>query len=167
MAGRHTADTWWWILIALLVLWPVMILFLMPGGGPLLGPFWFWFWLLMLAGLGILLSLGRRDPVPPTAETGPRMLPTSEQPAVVREVMRVDVATEQPEGTRIFRGRLNQPAATAYARLRTALGDETVPLLQQDDTAPAAIVLMSKPVARTAIDRPIRPWVHWLLAIRC
>ncbi len=161
MAGRHTADTWWWVLMALLVLWPLMLLFMMPGGGPLLGPFWFW--LLMLVGLWVLLHVGRHDPVPATGETGPRMLPAAEQPAVVREVMRVDVATEQSEGTRIFRGRLNQPAAAAYARLRTALGDDTVPLLQQDDTAPAAIVLMPKPAARTAIERPIRPWVHWLL----
>jgi len=161
MARRHTTDTWWWVLLVLLVLWPLMMLFMMPGGGLLVGPFWFW--LFLLVGLSILLGIGGHQPVPATEDTGPRMLPEPEQPAVVREVMRVDVATEQPSGTRIFRGRLNQNAESAYARLRAGLGGDTVPLLQQDETAPAAIVLVPTPVGRATIERPIRPWVHWLL----
>jgi membrane-associated protease RseP (regulator of RpoE activity) len=79
--------------------------------------------------------------------------------------MRVDVATEQPEGTRIFRGRLNQSPESAYTRLRTALGGDTVPLLQEDPSAPAAIVLMPKPVEREMLERPVRPWVHWSLFV--
>jgi hypothetical protein len=128
MARRHTADTWWWVLVVLLVLWPVMMIFMMPGGPGVIGPFWFW--LVLIVALWTLLAIGGREPVPVAEETGPRLLHEPEQPAVVREVMRVDVATEQPEGTRIFRGRLNQPADSAYARLRTALGGDTVPLLQ-------------------------------------
>jgi len=161
MARRHTADTWWWVLVVLLVLWPVMMIFMMPGGSAFIGPSWFW--LVLLVSFWLLLGIGGRGPVPVTEETGPRMLHEPEQPAVVREVMRVDVATEQPEGTRIFRGRLNQPAESAYARLRTTLGGDTIPLLQQDDTAPAAIVLMPKSVERTAVTRPVRPWLHWLM----
>ena len=161
MARRHTVDTWWWVLVVLLVLWPMMMIFMMPGGPGVIGPSWFW--LVLLVCLWVLLGIGGRRPVPVTEETGPRMLHEPEQPTVVREVMRVDVATEQPDGTRIFRGRLNQPADSVYARLRTALGGDTVPLLQQDETAPAAIVLMPKPVERKALERPVRPWVHWLL----
>lgn len=161
MARRHTADTWWWVVVALLVLWPLMMLFMMPGGGLAVGPLWFW--LILLVCLWILMGIGGHEPAPATGETGPRMLPEAEQPAAVREVMRVEVATEHPEGARIFRGRLNQPADSAYARLRTALGADTVPLLQPDETAAAAIVLMPKPAPRTALERPIRPWVHWLL----
>jgi membrane-associated protease RseP (regulator of RpoE activity) len=161
MARRHTADTWWWVVVALLVLWPLMMLFMMPGGGLAVGPLWFW--LILLVCFWILMGIGGHEPAPATVETGPRMLPEAEQPAAVREVMRVEVATEHPEGARIFRGRLNQPADSAYARLRTALGADTVPLVQQDETAPAAIVLMPKRAARTALERPIRAWVHWLL----
>jgi membrane-associated protease RseP (regulator of RpoE activity) len=140
-----------------------MMLFMMPGGGLLVGPFWFW--LLLIACVWILLGIGGSEPVPATEETGPRMLHEAEQPAVVREVMRVDVATEQPEGTRIFRGRLKQPAESAYARLRAGVGGATVPLLQQDETAPAAIVLMPTPVERATLAHPIRPGVHWLLFV--
>jgi membrane-associated protease RseP (regulator of RpoE activity) len=149
------------VLVVLLVLWPVMMIFMMAGGPGVVGPFWFW--LVLLVCLWVLLGIGRGGPVAVTEETGPRMLHEPDQPAVVREVMRVDVATEHPEGARIFRGRLNQPADSAYARLRSALGGDAVPLLQQDETAPAAIVLIPKPVERTALERPIRPWVHWLL----
>ena len=163
MARRHTGDTWWWVLIVLLVLWPVMMIFMRPGGGLLLGPLWFW--LLLLVCFWILLGIGGREAKIATEETGPRMLPEAEQPAVVREVMRVDVATEQSEGIRIFRGRLNLPADSAYARLRTALGGETVPLLQEDASAPAALVLMPRPAERQTLERPIRPWVHWLLFV--
>ncbi len=70
--------------MALLVLWPLMMLFMMPGGGPLLDPVWFG--LLMLVGLWILVYVGRHAPVPATGETGPRMLSAPEQPAVVREL---------------------------------------------------------------------------------
>lgn len=162
MTRRHAADTWWWVLVSLLVLWPLMMLFMMPGGGGLVvGPLWFW--LILLVCVGILLGLGWREPVAAAEEPGPRMLHEAEQPAVVREVMRVDVATEGPEGTQIFRGRLTQPAESAFARLRAALGGGTVPSLQHDQSAPATIVLVPAPLDRAAIDRPIRPWVHWLL----
>ena len=161
MARRHTADTWWWVLVVLLVLWPMMMIFMMPGGPGVIGPLWFW--LVLLVSLGILLGIGGGGRVPVTEESGPRMLHESEQPAVVREVMRVDVATEQPEGTRIFRGRLNQSADSAYARLRSVLSGDTVPLLRPDETASAAIVLSPKPVEGHAVERPVRLWVHWLL----
>jgi membrane-associated protease RseP (regulator of RpoE activity) len=161
MARSHARDTWWWVLIALLVLWPLMTIFMRPAGTVVISPVWFW--LLLLVSLWILLGIGRGERAPIVEEKGPRMLPEVEQPAVVREVMRVDVATEQPAGTRIFRGRLNEPPDTAYARLRTALGGETWPLLQQDDTAPATIVLVPAPRERERLERPIRPWVHWLL----
>ncbi len=160
MAHRHSADTWWWVVVSLLVLWPLMMLFMMPGGGLLAGPLWFW--LLMLLSIWLLVGIRGREAAT-VEETAPRMLQEAEQPAVVREVMRVDVATEQPEGLQIFRGRLTQPAEAAYARLRSALGQDTVPLLQEDDTAPATIVLMPAAVERAARERPIRPWVHWLL----
>jgi hypothetical protein len=160
MARRHTADTWWWVIVALIVLWPLMMLFMMPGGGVLFGPFWFW--LILITCVWILLGIGGRE-VPVAEQTGPRMMYEAEQPALVREVMRVDVATEQPEGTRVFRGRLKESADAAYARLRRGFGNDTVPLLQEDASAPAAIVLMPTPVERATLEHPIRPWVHWLL----
>ena len=65
---------------------------------------------LMLRGCGGMTAGGGCDM---HTESGPRMLPESEQPEAVRAVMRVDVATEQPDGTRTFRGRLRAPAETA------------------------------------------------------
>ena len=160
MPKRQAGDTWWWILAVLLMLWPVMLVFLTPGrsGGP--APLWFWSALLLCAWM--LMAMGGRER-PPVEDIGPRVLQEREQPALVRELMRVDAATEEPDGTQTFRGRLTQSADAAYARLRSAFGRETVPLLQEDPSSPAAIVLIPAPVERAALRREIRPWVHWLL----
>jgi hypothetical protein len=91
------------------------------------------------------------------------MVGEEQQPAAVREVMSVHVATESPEGVRMFRGRLRESAETAYATLKRAFGANTVPLLQEDEESGAAIVLMPRPVEREALEHPVRPWVHWLL----
>lgn len=161
MARRHRDESWWWLVIVLLVLWPLMAVFMMPGRGLMIAPIWFW--LLLLACLWLLLGIGGRDPAHAAEKASPRMLSEAEQPEAVREVMRVDVATEQPEGTRIFRGRLKQSAEATYGRLRATVGPDTVPLLQEDESSSAAIMLMPAPVERAALERPIRPWVHWLL----
>lgn len=161
MKDTRRTDTSWWLLIVLLVLLPLAVLFLTPAGALIAGPFWFW--LVLLICFWALMSMAPAAPRPEATESGPRMLPESEQPETVRAVMRVDVATEQPDGTRTFRGRLRESAETAYARLRAGSPSGLVPLLQEDESAPAAILLVPKDVERETLERPVRPWIHWLL----
>lgn len=162
MSGRtDRADVGWWILLIICVLLPLTVIFLMPAGALVAGPVWFW--LTALLCLWFLLAMMPAERKTEPAPAGPRILPESELPEIVRDVMRVDLATEQPEGIRIFRGRLKQSADSVYMRLRGAFARDTVPLLQEDPTAPAAIVLMPRSVERETLERPVRPWVNWLL----
>ena len=124
-----------------------------------------WFWLAVLVCFWLIAAMAGM----PEAETtgseasGRRMLSETEQPEAVREVMTVNVATEDAKGVRVFRGRLKQPGASAHERLRRTLGGQSVPLLQQDDEMDAALVLMPRSGGGQRIGQPIRPWVHWLL----
>jgi membrane-associated protease RseP (regulator of RpoE activity) len=91
-----------------------------------------------------------------------RPLELDEQPASIREVMEVRDATEV-DGVRVFRGYLRESAATVYNKLKSAFADRTVPLIQADPKEGAAIVLMPRPVEQARLERPVRPWLHWLL----
>lgn len=96
------------------------------------------------------------------AEVQPRVLPDEDQPEVVKEVMSVRFAAEEG-GVRTFHGRLREPADTAYDKLKHAFAAQTVPLLQEDERHGAVIALLPRPVEEAALERPTRPWVHWLL----
>ena len=152
------------ILLVLSLLAPLVILLLLPGGTWLTGGLWFWLILLVCLWMMwmVLAPAGRTMAEAPAEDLGPRMLHPDEQPAVVRDVMDVRVATEEG-GVSVFRGRLREPAEQAHARLRQELSDRTVPLLQQDEQFGTAVVLMPRPVEEAALERPTRPWLHWLL----
>lgn len=155
-------GTWSRLLWVLLFLIPVIVLFLAPAAAPL--AVGVWFWLALLVCVWLIAAMAGMPQAEPTAEgAGPRMLPETEQPDAVKEVMSVNVATEDADGVRLFRGRLRLSAASAHERLRRAFGGQSVPLLQQDDEMEAALVLMPGTAEKSPVDRRIKPWVHWLL----
>lgn len=155
-------GTWSRLLWVLLFLIPVIVLFLAPAAAPL--AVGVWFWLALLVCFWLIAAMAGMPQAELTAEgAGPRMLPETEQPEAVKEVMSVNVATEDADGVRLFRGRLRLSAASAHERLRRAFGGQSVPLLQQDDEMEAALVLMPGTAEKSRVDRRIRPWVHWLL----
>jgi membrane-associated protease RseP (regulator of RpoE activity) len=140
---------------------PFIVLFLAPAAAPLAAGMWFWIALLVCFWL-IAAIAGMPEAEPEPEGSGPRMIPDTAQPDVIKEVMSVNVATEDDAGIRTFRGRLRVPAEAAHGQLRRAFGDQSVPLLQEDDETEAAVVLMPGHAGRRR-DQPIRPWVHWLL----
>lgn len=157
---RQQNQLWSRLLWILLLLLPLAILFLTPGGGLVRGAIWFWltfllsFWLIWT----ILGSPKERR----ASEPEMRMLDDNEEPEVIREVMGGHVATEE-QGIKVFRGRLAVPAASAYQKLKLALRGKAVPMVLEDDRAGAAIVLMPDAGGDALRERPVRPWVHWLL----
>lgn len=155
-------SPWWMqVILVLLLVAPLILLLLLPGGSWLTGGMWLW--IILLLCLWIIWMVAAPMPMAEEAEeVGPRMLSEAEQPEVVRELMNVRMALEEG-GTRIFRGRLRQPAESAFQRLQQELSPQTVPLLQQDEQFGSAIVLMPKPVEQATLERPTRPWLHWTL----
>ncbi|RUL87035.1 site-2 protease family protein [Tautonia sociabilis] len=147
------------LLMILCILMPVMVLFLLPAGGILGGGLLFWVGLLVTFWLISMLS-------GPIAESEPvmtaRVLTSDDQPAVVKEVMDVGLA-EEVAGVRIFRGRLREPAASVYAKLKHALGEGAAPSVQADEQFCASIVLLPGPVVDAAAEPHGSPWVNWLL----
>lgn len=155
-------NTWSRLLIVIAVLIPLAILFFLPGVPALTGMVWFWILLLLCFWL-ILTMAGTSEEADEVASRQPRMLHEEEQPQAVRDLMDVRVATEDPAGVRVFRGRLRESASAAFERLKRALGGETVPMLQEDEQLEASVVLVPKPVEEATMERPTRPWVNWLL----
>lgn len=160
METKGRTDTFSRLLVILLLLLPLVILFLLPGGGLVLGAFWFWITLLLCWWL-IWTMLGRPKEAAPDAHE-PRTLAESELPETVREVMNVREATEEA-GVQIYRGRLRESASGAFDKLKQAFTPGTVPLLQEDEKRGAAILLLPKPFEEQKLERPVRPWLHWLL----
>lgn len=149
------------LLTLLAVILPLLVLFLLPGGS-MVGALWFW----LMAFLMVLLIwsvLGRQPDDDLPAFAGPRPLLSEEQPAPVRRVLAVEESLEAPEGIRIFRGRLRQDAESAFAELKKEINPGTVPLLQREADGRTSVVLLPKPVEHATLERPIRPWLHWLL----
>ncbi|MDE3084300.1 MAG: site-2 protease family protein, partial [Verrucomicrobiota bacterium] len=101
---------------------------------------------------------GKARPAP--AE--PRMLHEAEQPEEIRQIMNVRIATEE-NGVRVFRGRLREPADAAQEKLEPVFAPQNVTLLQEDERLGAAILLVPKPVEKARMNKPVRPWIHWLL----
>jgi hypothetical protein len=144
-----------------LIMLPLFILFFLPGGSIATGLL---FW--MLAFLSVLLVwfvLGRPADDGLPAFAGPRRLELEEQPGPIRRHMNVDEAVEVPPGVRIFRGTLRQDAQRAFDSLKAEVGPEIVPLVQPDAGGRTSIVLLPKPFEEAALERPVRPWLHWLL----
>lgn len=158
---RMRTAAWLRALMILMVLLPLAILFLVPGGSLLAGVIWLWFFI----GVSFLILsayLRRPQVAGEGPEAPPHILYEADQPGPVREVMDVRMAMEQ-SGVQIFRGKLRESAAAAYEKLKQAFGGQTVPLLQQDDQMGAAIYLMPKRVEEAVLERPVRPWINWLL----
>lgn len=145
------------------VLLPFVILFLLPGGAPLYGGFWFW--VILLACFWLMLSMidSPADAASEPQAAGPRMLHEDEQSAAIRDVMDVRIATEDPSGVRTFRGRLRESAAGVYDKLKHAFSSQATPMVQEDVELGASILLVPHPTAAVAAERDVRPWVHWLL----
>ncbi len=163
MKKETHSETWPRLLLLLLLMLPVFILFLIPGGGLVYGGFWFWIAVLLCWAL-IWGILGVPKEVVPTLEEEHelRVLAEQEQPEAVREVMKVRMATAEA-GVQIFRGRLRESASTAFDKLKRAVSPGIVPLLQEDKRLGAAILLMPKSVEQEKLEKPRRPFLHWLL----
>ena len=161
MTNGRRSSLWMQILLVLALLVPVVVLLLLPGGTFLTGGLWFW--LILLACIWLIwMMVAPMEAPEDTEEAGPRMLSEAEQPDVVRESMNVRVATEEA-GVRVFRGRLRQSPEATYERLKQDLSEETVPLIRPDEQLGSAILLMPRPVEQATMERPVRPWLHWLL----
>jgi membrane-associated protease RseP (regulator of RpoE activity) len=72
---------------------------------------------------------------------------------------------EEDRGIKWFRGRLRASAEEAFARLKAAFGESTVPLMQPDERCGATIVLMPRPIERARLEHKVRPALHWLLFV--
>lgn len=165
MAMKSSQHTWVRLLVCLLLLLPVVLLFLLPAGGFVAGGHWFWM-LLVLSFWLMLLSLGvpEEAEVSPVAPATKRMLYPEEQPAAVREVMDVEVATAEP-GFQVFRGRLREAADSAYHKLKSALPGAAAPLLQEDNAGGTVIFLPQARSLELESEPSVRLWVHWLLLL--
>lgn len=164
MKRSTEVATWSRLLLVLAFLLPLAALFLLPGVGMLAGVHWFWLVLLLCFFVILLMAGGPASPATEPSGTQRRMLPLEEQPQEVRELMDVEIATEEPAGVQVFRGRLRASAAAVYDRLKRIFSARTVPLIQEDEQGSgAAIILMPKPVEQAVLEQPVRPWVHLLL----
>lgn len=153
-------ELWSRLLLILVILLPLVILFLMPGGS-LVGAGWFWLVLLVTFWLSWAILGAPREAGPEPQEPELRMLLPEDQPAAVQEVMDVRLAMER-SGTKLFRGKLREPARSVLEKLKLAVPEGTLPLVQEDDLG-AVIVLAPTPPGSVALNRPIRLSVHWLL----
>ena len=163
MTNQRKHHTWWRAFLVLLFLAPLGILFFLPGVPVYLGGIWFW--LALIVCIWILLTvMGTPEAATAGSEPpAPRMLHDDEQPESVKEVMNVRVATEEPSGIRIFRGRLRESAAAVYEKLKNSVSDKSVPMIQEDEELGASILLLPKQVEKATLEHPVRVWVNWLL----
>ena len=152
------------LLLVLCVLLPLIVIFLLPTGGLVGSGVFFWFSLLMCFWMISMLlgTFSQRAAETAPAVPGPRALPDAEQPAAVKEVMDVRLAEEE-NGARIFRGRLREPAAAVYAKLKSAFASGTVPLIAADEQFGASILLVPDAGSAATLEKPASVWVNWLL----
>jgi len=149
------------LLLVLLLTLPILILFFFPGGALVPG---IWFWMLVLLTVMLIWTLlGRPDDERAPNFSGPQTVPPEEQPAAVQRVLAIDESLAIHGGIRVFRGALRENADTAFANLKREIGSGTVPLLQKEGDGRTAIVLLPRPVEEATMERPVRPWLHWLL----
>jgi membrane-associated protease RseP (regulator of RpoE activity) len=146
------------LLMIVCVLLPLMILFMFPIAGGM------FFWMgLLFSFLLITMLFGTfaecpEEPVAPVART----MPEVEQPASIKELMEVRHA-EEKDGMRIFQGRLREPAAVVYEKLKRAFKADFSPMIQSDEHFGSAILLVPGPSNALGAKRGAQPWVNWLL----
>ncbi|MCA9010120.1 MAG: site-2 protease family protein [Planctomycetaceae bacterium] len=164
MENKSAQSRWLNLLFILCLLTPVLFLLLMPGG-TMVGGF-FWIWLVMLLCFWMMGSMVGIATKPSMEEECPenrlRMLGPDEQPAVIRRVMDVRLATEN-NGLGMFRGPLREPADQALRDLQAEFDGRSVPLIQEDDELGSLIILMPRVVKEENLDPPSRHGIHWLL----
>lgn len=170
-APARQTDFWLKLVLVLLCLLPFLVMFLLPDRRLLGEAFWQpWilglFWIVLLFSVYAIWLLFRssrtvRDELD-VDEPELRMLHHDEQPEIVRNVMKVSLATERG-GVMVFRGRLLEPADAAFEKLEHGVSPGYVPLIQQDEQLQAAVILMPRPVEQAALERRTRPAVHWSL----
>ena len=160
----QATSGWLNLLFILCLLMPVLFLLTMPGGTMMGGIFWFW--LILLLCFWMMSSM-----VAVTTEASTeakrsrnqlRMLSAEEQPGIIRRMMDVRLATEN-QGVRVFRGPLLEPAEQALDDLQREFEGQSVPLIQEDDELGNSIILMPQVVEEEVLEKPTRPWIHWLL----
>ncbi|MDV6031459.1 MAG: site-2 protease family protein [Phycisphaera sp. RhM] len=165
MTTRTNYSPWLSILWILCLAIPLVLLLTASGGG-MHSLIWMWIILLlcfyMIASMAVASRTAGQTDEESVADDGVRMIPDGEQPPAIASVMDVRVATRQ-QGVGLFRGRLNMPADKALQKLESELGENAVPLIQQDDELGTAIVLMNRPTEEATLERSTRPWLHWLL----
>lgn len=163
MEKKTTSPGWLDFLFILCLLMPVLFLLTMPGGTMMGSVFWFWLILLlcfwMMSSMVAVTSEGH-DGERPRQQL--RMLPVEEQPGIIRRVMDVRLATEN-QGVSVFRGPLLEPADQALDELQREFKGRNVPLIQEDDELGNSIILMPQVVEQEVLEKPTRPWIHWLL----
>ena len=149
------------LITLLIIVLPLLILFLLPAGS-MAGVLWFWP-LAFFAILIMWLLLGRPSDDRLPAFAGPRQLRSEEHPGSVRRFLNVEESIEVPPGVQIFRGTLRGDADHVFSELKKEIGPETVPLLQPESHGRTSLMLIPNPVEAATMERPIRPWLHWLL----
>jgi membrane-associated protease RseP (regulator of RpoE activity) len=152
---------WVRLLLILTFLMPLVILFLLPGGTLVRGGPWFWLGLLLSFFVIRSLLMPSRKVAEKVAEPKFQMLAPEQQQNVVREVMDVQLATEEA-GVKTFHGQLRESAESAYAKLQRASPEGTMPLIQEDERPHAVIMLLPKPVQQQSKERP---WINALLFV--
>ncbi len=157
---RQQNQLWSRLLWILLLLLPVAILFLAPGGGFVRGAIWFW--LTLAVSFWLAWSIFGSPNEDKATEPQIRMLETDEEPSAIREVMGVNVAMEEA-GIQVFRGKLLLPAATVYEKLKATFRGKAIPMVREDERGGSAILLVPDGNHESPSEHPIRPWVHWLL----
>ncbi len=160
--NRLRRDFWFQLLVILLFLLPVIVLFLLPGSALVATCPWFLLALLLcFFMMWMIFSTFASEPQE-QVKPQPRILDMAEEPEVIKEVMNVDLATEE-RGAQIFRGRLLESAESVYEKLKHALPPQTVPMIQEDERLGTAIVLLPGSSDERTVDHPSRAWIHWLL----
>jgi Zn-dependent protease len=162
-AGRHH-NLWWQVLLLLILVLPVVLLL---TSSPLRtsNELMVIFILILVVNLFLLWLATRRRRANPAAVPPiiPRALVPEEIPPNVYQVLDIKEALVDDD-LLIFRGKLRENSEAAFEKLKADFAGTATVLLQQDATYGTAIFLAPEDITHTAAhERPIRPWVHWLL----
>ena len=146
-------------LVVLLLPW---LIFFLPGE-TVTGHALFWLAMFFCLLLMWLVSAGqRRLATAAGPDLGPRMLDVTEQPEAVRQTMDVRIATIE-NGVQVFRGPLRDSPDVSFEKLKRALPEGLLPLIQEDEQLGARIALIPRPAGEDRSRKAVRPWLHWLL----
>lgn len=150
------------VLIIVLLLLPLAAVFLLPSGS-YAGLFWFWTFGLALMLL-LLFTLGMpREAAPATGGAAAAAPPMEPPPESVEQVLEIQQAAAAPAGVRLYTGRLRAQAETAFYQLRRSLPSGVIPLMTDQGRGLTTIALLPRPVEEATLEKPVRPWLHWLL----